>query len=383
MTDAISLWQDLYRSKADAFTLQYLERTDGAPPLPNPNTDSARAELLKHLIVDYNLSFERLSKSEVLTFSGYAYPVHNLRLATESGNDPQFLSILHRHWEPTFLDWAHFLWEFTGSACELFADIIFLMPAPQRADPCILGKVLFRDLPILHLIPPTACASIIGALLLHPFESTYVRFHEEAIHFLSELLKPFEVGFVVWSLLRYRSRHPACRCGYRPGEVDCTCAYRVYCDHDKRYAAILMKLVLDRYGMMIPEEECRWTETEREEFLHSATVGIFSNVVLEEIMGVIQNGFVPDSPYTPDEPKRRNSSEEHGRSERGVEERSAVLGVMWCMHRGCERRMRSNCVSVSCARHCRQFGRKICRPHKMLLVTPLPLRTKRRRVSIR
>lgn len=394
VTDTVSEWKELYDANMRSFINACSMLHPDAPKPPHPTQDCIRARTLRVLIRDFYVSFTDWCAEEVLAFAFCACPLENLKIATEAGNTLEFLSVLHRNWDPLFLDWAYFLWEFTGRACELFADVLFLMPKEQKPDKTVLGKVLFMDMVNLNLVPPAACASFIGALVPHPRESTYARKHEEVIESYSKLLRPQEIGLICRSLVLYRSRdYATCECGYNRGEFECTCMKKqqelnpievpwdpLAFDLDKEYAAILMSLILSRNGIQVLEDELRWTREERDEFIRSACEVVFSEAIYTEIYQNLNHGELPRLKQR--FPRKITDSERRSNMTRNFDNDYdySTANHAGCVARACKQSMKKDCANMSCRQHCTRHGRLICKEHRNYSVKPLSAETERKRI---
>lgn len=346
--------------------------------LAEPTGDKGLSLVLRSFMNNCQVSFKGWVTEEVAAFVIIAYPRELLMEVCEHGMYSAFLDGIHVDWKPTFLDWAHLLWLVCGNACELFADLLYLLPASQKTDKGTMGRVLFCDMIEKGIFSEVTCRSIIAVFLKYPMEGTFARFHEKEMDDLSKFLSPFGIGLVFRSLLLHRARDERCDCGYMRGEEDCTCHAKYIRNHysgpsglqldddlQKEYACVLMKLICERHDAMVIDVEMRWTKQHRDEFLVSACEYIFSQQAYTELFQNLSKGEKPTlqqkncralsgDEITANSVRSRDRDFSHTMAQHGG-----------CVQSNCKQMMKTGCVNVCCKQHCQKIGTRSCKVHRM------------------
>lgn len=346
-------------------------------PDTNAYTDRAYSEVLEELRTHSFLSFEGWRAEEVLVYLCETYPLEELKRLTRSRKTSQFLEQVHEDWNPRFLDWMHVMWRFSGLSHELFADIVYLLPDSQKASDAETGRVLFRELIWQKVLPEGACASLAGALIQWPRESTLGMRHATDIYHLAKDLSPQETGFLCRSLVMFRAMSK-CQCGYERNEQQCICGkMSLKYDPDQDYVTVLFQQILADHAPTKVIVEDRWSEEQAEEFLRSACEYVFSEPAYNEIVHAVLHG------------KRAKLKQQHPRSLTPFEKEHR--GKNWdckphmvehntCVHEGCPQMIKAGCANLSCKTHCTKDGMLECHTHRYYTPRPLPKYPQRRSI---
>lgn len=368
--DTLDEWDELLRERVGKLT-----RND-----PNPDSDEFRSDVLQELHEYRCVSFRHWRAEEVLVFVFIAFPRNELLRLTSAGKVSKFFGLLHQKWFPSFLEWMHVLWRFTGQAHEFFSDLLFLMPDNQKVTYRQMGRVLFRDIVNEDIMPRKTVPSVIGALIEWPLESTMVIQHARHICDLSRLLTPDETGFLCRSLIMYRAREPnnGCGCGYERDERYCVCAMRyiknnytgkkgmdLEFDRDKEYACALCRIIIEIHaerGSAVPE--ALWSEPQTEEFIRSACDEVFSEQIYIELFQNLKRGRMPSLRQL--YPRALSDYETKNNTIRAIDRdyHHGFAQHAGCVKQNCKQAWKTGCENTSCNTHCFKYGRRECRAHR-------------------
>lgn len=368
--DALDEWDELLRDRA-----ANLRRTD-----PNPDSDEFRCGLLKELHEHHCVSFRHWRAEEVLVFVIVAFSRSELLKLTTSGRVATFFNVLHEKWHPSFTNWVHVLWRFTGQAHEFFCDLLFLMPPRQRPPYHEMGRVLFHDVIAEEIMPRKTAVSVIGALVEWPLERTMVSKHADRIYDLSMRLTPDETGFLCRSLIMYRARelNSGCGCGYERDESYCICSMRyiknnytgkkgmdLEHDRDKEYACALCRIIIEHHaehGRQVPA--ARWTEEQTEEFIMSTCDEVFSEQIYIELFQNLKAGRKPRLRQR--YPRSLSDYEIKNNSLRSIDSdyNHGFAQHAGCVTQNCKQAWKTDCENTSCNTHCFRTGLVQCRVHR-------------------
>lgn len=389
VTDALDEWDELLRER-----VQTLRRSD-----PSPDGDEFRYAVLKELHENRYVSFRHWRAEEILIFVLVAFPRAELLKLTASGRVSKFFVALHEKWHPSFANWIHVIWRFTGHAHEFFSDVLFLMPPEQKAPFREMGRVLFRELIQKEIMPPETAVSVIGVLIEWPLERTMVNVHAEQLYSFTLLLTPDETGFLCRSLIMYRAKelNNECDCGYGKDEHFCKCASRyirnnyrgkkgidLEHDRDKEYACALCRIIIEKHaehGRHV--EKFKWTDKEKEEFLMSACDEVFSEQIYIELFQNLNVGRMPRLRQR--RPRALSHYELNHNALRSTDSdyHHGFAQHAGCVAQNCKQAWKTGCQNTSCNTHCFKNGLLECRPHRNYEPLGLPTYNPRRNIHFR
>lgn len=417
LTDTFAFFPPAVRFAVSMFNIEIEElwKIQAHSPNGNPPTqslddksllakkdDDERYEILGRLSSEHFIQFGKWTPEEIEIFVRLTFPLDLLAARVRNGYFPAYLHRLHDMWNPPFHYWVTFLWNFTCHACELFADVLYLLPSEQHPPPQVLGQALFVDLIDANVYSEYTAVSIIGAVLPIPTELSCAQEHARFIMSLAPTLTPSQTGFVIRNVLLHFARPASCPCGYEPGQSYCQCLFPrdaenidvrgnatspintdipiVRDDGTRIYATILLNVVLTSLQASYKEQnERHWDDHCRDILIASACDVIFSETAYSIIYKaallnlIYVNNPVPSSganevpeparplarprPLTADE-RQTNGFREHDDAD------NATLQTGKCIEPTCKQMRKPDCVNVACKTHCTECGVLNCVPHR-------------------
>lgn len=375
---AIADWHNLFENRLRYHIENY--EADNAPnnlnpPPPHPTSDEGRTQILCDLQKNYFVSFSGWSPEEIEFFVRLAYPRHLLMNMTQAAEQPMFFSLVYITWQPTYFEWVIFLWKFTGHACELFADVLFLIPDDRKPPLSEMAKILFCDMIEAGYYTEPTCMSVAMAVIPYSREPSCARSHAKRIIMYASALSPRQVGLVIRSLLMGHAQPKDCRCGYVPDQPYCQCVRfgisgrnRVLeLDRGREYACILLKLILaELQAPTLHQTALNWTDEMRDVMIASACdyvlsepayVSVFKNVVL--------GWSKPSPPLRQTHPRVPTLIEKdtHRFGNPFADYENARFQTGSCVVSNCKQAAKADCANVSCKTHCEDFI-FICHVHR-------------------
>lgn len=372
---------------------------------PATKDDRKRLYILERLVSNHFLRFSDWTPEEIELFARLTFPRELLMALVADGYFPFYLRLLRDLWNPTFYYWLSFLWRLTGNACELFADILYLLPDDQRPPPQILGKTLFAELVQHQVLSEYTAISIIGAVLPFPTEMTCAREHARFILSLAPALTPAQVGFVMRNVLLHFARPDNCSCGYEPGQTHCACLFptsnesntagaltdrndinlnvpAVCAEATRTYAIILLSTVLSSLQSTQKDQHHRhWDDSCRDSLIASTCDVVFSKeayvliykstllnleycdnpIPSDGLESVPEPGKALDRPRPLTVDQRLNGNLREHDQDLG----NATIQSGKCLELSCKQLRKPGCTNVSCKTHCEESGILHCKPHRV------------------
>lgn len=375
---AVKDWYDLYSSRLESFMVN----GEGGVPLNDlsipfhPESDDGRAESLAILRNEHQLSFVGWIPEEVEFFVRLAFPRALLMDLTREAKRPKFFEDLYLSWRPSFFEWVIFLWEISGNACELFGDMLFLIPDDRRPPKSEMAKVLFVDMIDAGYYTEITCVSIALAVIEYARELSGARAHAKAIVAFAASLTPRQVGFVIRSLIMGLGQPRDCECGYAPGQAFCNCIRQglrgsspiFNYDPGREYACIVLRLVIEQLQMpslAMTRVASDWTDEMRDDMIASACDFVFTEATYFTLYKTVVTGWSePRPPILQTKPRRLNPDEEDirlGDPQLDFENGKFQTGA--CIVSNCKQIAKDNCENVCCGTHCIEFL-FACRAHR-------------------
>lgn len=400
---AVLVWHEQEKAMGDSDDQRGQNDDEETPAMKD---DQRRLCLLDSLVNDHLLRFLLWTPEEMELFARLTFPLELLSALVSDGFFPLYLRRLRDLWNPTFYCWLVFLWRMTRNACELFADVLYLLPDDQRPPPQMLGKTLFVDLVERKVFSEYTAISIIGAVLPFPTDMTCAREHARFILSLAPALTPAQLGFVMRNVLLYFARPEDCPCGYNPGESHCTCLFptgitsnnptsladnrndinlkvgAICAETTRTYAIILLHTVLSSLQSTQKEQHHRhWDDSSRDALIASTCDVVFSEAAyvliykstllnLEYCDNPIPSDGLesvsePETPLARPRPLTKDQCFDGDFRERDQDLGNATLQSGKCLELSCKQLRKPGCANVSCKTHCEESGVLNCKPHRV------------------
>lgn len=401
---AVQMWDvEEERMRADAGRVGHHREGES----PAMRDDGERFYLLDRLIRFHFIDFKGWTPEDVELFARLTFPFELLSALAHEGFFPRYLGLLREQWGPTFFYWVSFLWEFTCNACELFADLIYLLPYEHSPAPDVLGRTLFVELVERKVISEYTAVSLIGAVLPYPTAMVAAREHARFVLSLAPALSPAQMGFVIRNILLHFARPEECSCGFAPDESHCTCLfptggdsnsatavaskqYAINCDvrairseSTRTYVITLLYIVLNSMQSTHKERHhMHWDTTCRDSLIAATCDVVFSETAYALIYkSTLLNLEYCDNPIPSDgldlmddpsiklERPRPLTKEQRFEGEfRGSDKElsNATLQSGKCLEVSCKQLRKPECANVSCKIHCLESGILACKPHRFM-----------------
>lgn len=378
----LSDWYFLYEQHLEEY------KNNCSDDVFDPRSDAGRAKLLGHIQSKRGVQLMRWTGDEIMVLLNVVLPRRIIREATSAGCQPQILDRIFKAWEPRLFDWLTLLWDLSGHACELFADMLYVLPKEQRAPPEDMMRQLFRWMPYRKLYSEWTCVSIATAIVPFSKSPSCARVQANYISQAINIIPPYHIGLMIRCILLGVTQPIDCNCGYNINEPFCTC---IHPDTRKRngnnldcsqvFATILLKLVLEQVHS-IPSfhpTDVPWTNQMRDEMIQSACEYVFTQsgyrniyravTLLQKIPPLLKHAR--DQQYMADAFSRR---EKDSKQKDMMKESENVLDTLLgfdnsvaqtgsCVVANCKQTAKDGCANVSCKTHCKDFFFE-CRQHR-------------------
>lgn len=372
--NALEDWSEVFRNYSILEKDGKVDSCDGA------STEIGRNIMIEELFQKRLVYTKDWCAEEICALITVTYPLHFLFKLTRDGKCSRVLDTVHKSWQPSFYEWAKFLWLYCQKASTLYGDVLYLLPASQKAKVNIIGKAIFSDLVHDNIIPQYSLGCIVSAFIKEISFSMSARTHENLIDQFGADLKPHELGLMCRSIVICRAmrKNRDCRCGYEPGEDGCKCPMEdphgnllgqslddyLTQDIDKEYCSVLFKLILERHSEDANILKKRWTPAMRDEFLQSACDYVFSEQIYTEIYQNLHSGAKPT--VKQNNPRELSDKEKQSNAARFVDGDydHSYSQHGGCVYLGCKQAMKADCLNVACKQHCHNFGRYMCKVHR-------------------
>lgn len=354
----------------------------------DPRSDAGCAKLLGHIQLKRGAQLKSWTGEEIMLLLNMALPRRIIRETTAAGHQPKILEQIFKSWEPRLFEWLTLLWDLSGHACELFADMLYVVPKEQRAPQEDMMRQLFRWMPYRNLYSEWTCVSIAAAIVPYSKSPSCARVQANYISQAINILPPYHIGLMIRSILIGVTQPIDCNCGYGINETFCTCIHPDNANRDgnslecnQGFAIILLKLVLEQI-QRIPSfhpTDVPWTNQMRDQMIQSACEYVFTQSGYRNIyraVTLLQNTPPPlkyalDQHYMVDafsrrqkDAKQKDMKEEHENdlgTRLGFENSIAQTGS--CVVANCKQTAKDGCANVSCKTHCKEFFFE-CRQHR-------------------
>lgn len=354
----------------------------------DPRSDAGRAKLLGKIQRRRGIPLKAWTGEEIMVLLNVSLPRKIIREATAEGCQPKILENIFKAWEPRLFDWLTLLWDLSGHACELFADMLYVLPKEQRAPPQDMMRQLFRWMPYRNLFSEWTCVSIAAAIVPYAKSPSCARVQANYISQAINILPPYNIGLMVRCILLGVTQPVDCKCGYNVNEIFCTCIHPEtrkrngnILDCNQVFAIILLKLVMEKV-QSIPSfhpTDVPWTNQMRDEMIQSACEYVFTQSGYRNIyraVTLLQSNPRPlknarGQKYMMDSLNRqkKNSMGEDMTEEFGnnldtlIGFDNSVGQTGSCVVANCKQTAKDGCANVSCKTHCKEFFFE-CRQHR-------------------